>query len=327
MITRRGIPFAAVTGLILARRLAHAQATTPRRVGMLSLPSEAAIAHLRSAFTQGMADLGWRDAKNVEYRFAYADGAVERLDAKVAEMLGQRVEVIVAVSPAATRAAQRATRTIPIVMTSVSNAVDNGFVASLARPGGNITGTTNQQEEVLGKLIGLLHEIAPGALRMAIVLNEGNPSQATYWAAAQRACAALNLTALRVAASSPAQLGAAAEQIARQQAQAVVVVRDGMFLSERARLQDVMQALRLPVAYGFRDHVVAGGLISYAADPAVDFRYAAKYVDKILKGAKPEDLPVEQPLKFELVINLKTAKDLGLAVPRTMLTRADELLE
>jgi putative ABC transport system substrate-binding protein len=282
---------------------------------------------LRAAFTQGMNDLGWLEGKNVEYRFAYADGAVDRLDARASELIAQKVEVIVAVSPAATRATQRATKTIPIVMASVSNAVDNGFVASLARPGGNSTGTTNQQEEVLGKLIGALHEVTPAARRIAILLNESNPSQAAYWAAAQRACAALDLVALRVVASAPAQFGAAIEQIARQQSQAVVVVRDGMYLNERTKLQELMQTSRLPVAYGFRDHVIAGGLFSYAADPVVDFRYAAKYVDKLLKGAKPADLPIEQPTKFELVINLRTAKALGLTIPQSLLLRADEVIQ
>jgi putative ABC transport system substrate-binding protein len=212
-------------------------------------------------------------------------------------------------------------------MVGVSNAIGTGFVASLARPGGNITGTTNQQEEVLGKLIGALHEVTPAARRIAILLNESNPSQTAYWAAAQRACAALDLVALRVVASAPVQFGAAIEQIARQQSQAVVVVPDPIYLNERAKLQELMHATRLPAAYGLREHVVAGGLLSYAADPVVDFRYAAKYVDKILKGAKPADLPVEQPTKFELVINLKTAKALGITIPQSVLLRADEVIQ
>ena len=142
-----------------------------------------------------------------------------------------------------------------------------GFVESLARPGGNITGITSHQEEVLGKLIGILHEVAPGSRRVAILLNESNPSHAVFWAGAQRACAALDLVALRIVASAPAQLGAAVEQFVRQRSQAVVVVADGMYFGERARLQELMQATRLPVAYALRDHVVAGGLLSYASRP------------------------------------------------------------
>jgi putative ABC transport system substrate-binding protein len=224
-------------------------------------------------------------------------------------------------------AAQRATKTIPIVIANVSNAVGAGLVASLAKPGGNITGITGQQEEVLGKLIGILHEVTPGARRIAILLNETNPAHAVFWAGAQSACAALDLVALRVVASAPAQLGAAVEQIVRQRSQAVVVLSDGMYYAERAKLQALMQTTRLPVAYALRDHVIAGGLLSYAADLAANWRYAAKYVDKILKGAKPADLPIEQPTKFELVINLKTAKALGLTIPQSLLLRADEVIQ
>ena len=163
------------------------------------------------------------------------------------------------------------------------------------KPGGNITGIANLYDEVLGKLIGVLHEVAPGARRVAIMLNENNPPYTLVWAAAQKACAALDLVALRVVASTPAQLGAAVEEIVRQRAQAVVVVTDGMYLAERAKLQELMQTTRLPVAYALREHVAGGGLLSYGADLATNYRHAADYVDKILKGAKPGDLPVQQP--------------------------------
>jgi putative ABC transport system substrate-binding protein len=314
-------------GLIAAHRLSHGQpAASMRRVGLLSFSSEGANARVRAAFTQGMNDLGWTEGKNVEYRLAYADGAVDRLDALAVELIGQKAEVIVVSSPQAARAAQRTTRTVPIVMAGAANAVGARFIASLARPGGNITGITSLQEEVLGKLIGVLHEVVPGARRIAILLNESNPSHADFWTGAQGACAALNLVAQRVVASAPAQLGAAVEQIVRQQSQAVVVVSDGMYYAERAKLQALMQATRLPVAYALRDHAVAGGLLSYGADLAANYRNAAKYVDKILKGARPADLPVEQATKFELVMNLKTARTLGLTIPQSMLLRADEVI-
>ena len=176
-------------------------------------------------------------------------------------------------------------------------------------------------------MIGILHEVTPGARRIAIMLNESSPSHAAYWAAAQSACAALDLVPLRVASNTPAQLGAAVEEIVRQRSQAVVVVADPGYLNERERLRDLMQATRLPSAYMLRDHVVAGGLVSYSYDLAASFRYAAKYVDKILKGAKPADLPVEQPTKFELVINLITAKALGITIPQSLLLRADEVIQ
>jgi putative tryptophan/tyrosine transport system substrate-binding protein len=328
VITRRSVLLAGGIGLLIAHRLSRGQpAATIRRVGILAFSSEAAGAHLYAALKQGMRELGWLEGKNVEYRFLYADGDVDRLDALASELIGQKVEVIVAGSSSVTRAAQRATKTIPIVMVGVSNAVGSGYVASLAKPGGNITGISNQREEVLGKLIEILHVVTPNARRIAILLNESNSSYGWNWAAAQSACAALDLVALRVVASTPAQLGAAVEQIIRQQSQAVVVVADPVYLNDRAKLQELMQATRLPAAYGLREHVVAGGLLSYAADLAASFRYAAKYVDKILKGAKPADLPVEQPTKYELVINLKTAKSLGLTIPQSLLLRADEVIQ
>jgi len=316
VITRRSILLAGGIGLLVVHLPNRAQsASTLRRIGWLSLGSEVSVAHLYAAFKQGMNERGWLEGKNVEYRFVYADGAVERLDALAGELLGRNVDVIIVGNPATARVAQRATKTIPIVMVTVGNPVGNGFVASLARPGGNITGTTTRQEEVLGKLVGILHEVTPGARRIAFLLNESNPSHLVYWDAAQRACSALDLTATRVFASTPSELGAAVEQIIRQRSQAVVVIADPVYLNERAKLQALMQPTSLPVAYGWREHVVAGGLLSYSADLAASFRDAAKYVDKILKGAMPAELPVEQATKFELVLDLKTARALGLTIP------------
>ena len=328
MITRRSVLLAGGIGLLVAHPLSRGQpAATIRRVGILSFSSEAAFAHLRAALTQGMHDFGWAEGKNVEYRSVYANGDVDRLDALAGELIGQKAEVIVVSSQQTAGAAQRATKTIPIVLAGASNAVGAGFVAGLAKPGGNITGFTSQQEEVLGKLIGILHEVTPGARRIAILVNESNPSHALFWASAQSACGALNLVALRVVASAPAHFGTAVEQIVRQQSQAVAVTSDGMYFGERAKLQEQLQTTHLPVAYLLRDHAVAGGLLSYGADLVANYRNAAKYVDKILKGAKPADLPVEQTTKFELVINLKTAKTLGLTIPQSMLLRADEVIQ
>jgi putative ABC transport system substrate-binding protein len=328
VITRRNVLLAGGIGLVVTHRLSHGQpAATFLRVGWLSIGSKASPTEVYAAFKQGMHDLGWLEGKNVEYQTVYADGDVNRLDDLASELIRQKVDVIVVGNALTTRALQRATKTIPIVMASVSDPVGNGFVASLRKPGGNITGVTTQQEEVLGKRIGILHDVAPGARRVAILLNESNPVHPVYWAAAQSACAALDLVALRIVASAPGQLGAAVGEIVRQLSQAVVVVPDPIYLNERVKLQELMQATRLPVAYGWREHVVAGGLLSYGADLATTFRHVAKYVDKILKGAKPADLPVEQATKFELVINLKTAKALGITVPKDMLLRADEVIQ
>jgi len=260
-------------------------------------------------------------------RAVYADGDVNRLDAVASELTGQSVDVIVVGSAASTRALQRTTKTIPVVLASINNPVANGFVASLAMPGGNIAGIATLSEDVLGKLVGILHEVAPGARRIAFLLNENNPNHPAYWSGAQSGCAALDLSALRVVASAKAEFGAAVAEIVRQRSQAVVVVADPVYLNERASLQPPLQGTRLPVAYGWREHVVAGGLPNYASDLAVTARHVATYVDRILNGAKPADLPVEQVSKFEPVINLKTAKALGLTIPQSLLLRADDVIQ
>jgi len=284
--------------------------------------------HLVEALKQGMRDLGWLEGSNVEYRGFRPGRVVSQFDAMALELVSQHVDVIVATSTQATRAAQRATATVPIVMVGSSNAVGNGFIASLSKPGGNITGLSTQAEEVLGKSIEYLHEAAPAARRIAILLNETHPSLAVFWASAQAACAALDLNALRVVASAPAQFAAAVEQIASQRSQGVVVTPDVLYYAERVKLQELLQTTRLPVAYGMREAVtIGGGLLSYTTNLPALYRSSAKWVDKILKGAKPADLPVEQPTNFELEINLKAAKALGLALPRSLLLRANEVIE
>jgi len=328
VITRRNILLAGGIAVLVAHRVSRGQpVANSRRVGWVSLGSIKSPAEAYAAFKEAMRGLGWLEGKNVAYQAAYADGDVNHLDALATGLIAQKVEVIVVGNATTARALQRATTTIPIVMASVNNAVGSGFVASLAKPGGNITGITTQSEETLGKLIGVLHELAPGAQRVAIVLNDSNPNHPVFWPAAQSACAALDLVALRIVANTTAQFGVATEQIVRQRSQAVVVVADPIYLNERVKLQGLLDATRLPVAYGWREHVVAGGLLSYAADLAATARHAAIYVDKILKGAKPADLPVEQPTKFELVINLTAAKALGLKIPASVLQRADEVIQ
>ena len=328
MITRRGVLLAGGIGLLVAGKPSRGQpAANIRRVGCLSLGSKAGTADFYAVLKQGMQDLGWLEGKNVEYQMVYADSDVGRLDALARDLVGRKVDVIVVGNATTTRALQRATRTTPIVMSNVNDPVGNGLVTSLAKPGGNITGITTQGEEVQGKLIGILHEAAPNARRIAFMLNDINPNYALSWATAQRNCSALGLVALRVVANTPAQFGAAVDDIVRQQSQAVVVVTDPIYSDERVKLHASLEPTHLPVGYGWREHVVAGGLLSYAPDLFASFRSAAKYVDKILKGARPADLPVEQVNKFELVINLKTAKALGLTIPQPLLLRADEVIQ
>ena len=327
MISRRNISFVAGLELLIPHRLSRAQPTAAmRRIGVVTIGSPSAGA-ADDPFRSGMRDLGWVEGRNIEYRTVYAHGDTRRLDALVGELLAQKVEVIVTSSAVSTRAAQRGTKTVPIVMTFSVDAVGNGFVASLARPGGNITGISNQLEDVFGKLIEHLHTSAPKARRVAFLVNESNPSHAAYWAAAQRTCAKLGLLAQRVTANAPGEFGAAIEHIVAQRAQAVVVHADPVFSAQRGALHDTLRPLTLPAAFSLREDVLAGGLLSYGPDLRASFRHAAKYVDKILKGAKPADLPVEQPTKFELVINLKTAKGLSLTIPPSLLLRADEVIQ
>ncbi len=316
-------------GLLLAAAArSWSQPKSPvRKVGILSLGSIVSVARQFTAFKSGMLALGWREGRNIEYHAAYGDGVVGRLDGLAKELVAQKVDVILIGGAPVARAAQKATATIPIVMANVSNAVGSKFVASLARPGGNITGITSQYEEVVAKLVEILHEAAPLAMRIAILVNESSPAHGAYWAAAQRACNLLKLTPIRIVASAPDQLSHAVTRIAREKVQAIVVVLDGMFVNERKRLASMLLPLRLPDAYAFREHVAEGGLLSYGADIAENYRHAATFVDRILKGAKPADLPVEQPTKFELVINLKTAKALGIVVPQAVLQRADEVIQ
>jgi putative ABC transport system substrate-binding protein len=315
-------------GPLVAHRPSIGQPTAIiRRVGWLTIGSQATGAYLLAALKVGMNDLGWQEGKNIEYRIVYADGDMNRLGASASELISQKVDVIVVGNAPAARALQQATKTIPIVMANIADPVGNGLVASLAKPGGNLTGIANLSDEVLGKLVGVLHEATPSARRVAIVLNETNPLHPVFWAASRDACAAFGLVALRVIASAPAQLATVVEEIVRQRSQAVVVVTDAMYYTERVRLQELMQTTRLPVAYVLREHVVAGGLLSYGADLNRNYRHAASFVDKILKGAKPADLPVEQATTFDLVINLKTAKALGITIPQTLLLRANEVIQ
>jgi putative tryptophan/tyrosine transport system substrate-binding protein len=302
-------------------------ATRTRRVGVLLTSSEVSAVASVGAFKRGMDELGWKEGSNVEYRIAYANGDYGRFDALAVDLVAQQVEVIVTGTAQATQAAHKTAPALPIVMTTVSNAVRLGFVESLARPGGSITGLSLLFEDLRAKLIQVLHEMLPGARRIAVLLSADSDHHVQAWADLQRACLVFGLEPQRFVAKDPAQIASAVDRIAAQRAQAVVVPGDGMFIAERVRLQALLDAARLPSAYQWREHVTAGGLFSYGADLNENFRHSAKYVDKILKGARPADLPVEQPTKFEFVINRKAAKALGITVPQALLLRADEVIE
>ena len=302
-------------------------ATPLKRVGILTMTaSPASFTEGLAALQQGLLGLGWQEGKNIEYLVSYAGSEGNDVEARAAALVARTIDLLVTTGTPAALAARRATQTLPIVVTSVSNPVASGLVASLGRPGGNVTGLANQLEEAVVKQVELLHELLPAARRFAIVLNDANPTHAGWWPAMQQACAAMGLVALRVTANAPAQIAGLREQLTQLRAQAVLVAGDAMFVGERHRLHEQLQATRLPVAYQFRQHVEAGGLMSHGLDIVAMLHYCAKYVDKILRGAKPADLPVEQPTQFRLTINLRAAQAIGLTVPPSLLLRADEVI-
>jgi putative ABC transport system substrate-binding protein len=312
--------------LLLARLRGARGQTAMRRIGLIFYTTEAASAVYLSAFARGMRQLGWEEGRNITYRGVYPKGDLSRLESLASGLVEEHVDVIVVSTSPAVRAAQRVTSTVPIVFTPLSNVVGNGYVASLARPGGNVTGIASQFEDLLPKLLEFLHAIVPGARRIAVLVNEANLSHDAFWRAARDASASLDLLAYRVVANSSAQFGPALEQMVRLRVQAVLVSIDFLFLTQRVALHELLQAARLPAAYGFPEHVAVGGLLSYGPSLLTGYEQAATYVDKILRGAKPADLPVEQPTRFQLVINLKTAEALGLTVPQSVLLRADEFI-
>ncbi len=306
------------------------QAAKIPRIGFLAA-NLAANPHLREAFRQGLRDLGYVEGRNIVIEYRDAEGQLERLPALAAELIALKVTVIVTGGATPTAlAAKQATRTLPIVFTSAPDPVMDGLVTSLARPGGNVTGSSNLNPELVGKCLEQLKQAVPGVSRVAVLWQPGAASERTekdMLKAAEVAGRALGVRFQFVEARGPADFDRAFSDMARARADALTVLPSAMFFSERRRLVDLAAKNRLPAVYAQREFVDAGGLMSYGPNLADLFRRAATYVDKILKGAKPGDLPVEQPTKFELIINLKTAKTLDLTIPQSVLERADEVIQ
>ena len=319
-------------GALLAKPLGAdaQQAAKVARIGYLS-PNRAATPHVRDAFLQGLRDVGYVEGRNVAIEYRDAEGKVERLPTLAAELVALKVDVIVTEnSTLAARVAKQATTTIPIVFTSVGDAVESGLVISLARPGGNGTGLSNLGPELVGKRLELLKQAVPGLDRVAVLWLPGALGERTdkdMLAGADVAARALGVQLQFVEARSADEFARAFSDMSSARAGALTVLPSNRFLREHRRLVELAAEKRLPAVYTSREFVDTGGLMSYGANSADLHRRAATYVDKILKGAKPGDLPVEQPTKFELVINLKTAKDLGLILPPSLLARADELIQ
>jgi putative tryptophan/tyrosine transport system substrate-binding protein len=298
------------------------------RIGFLGTSSLSLEHHVVDAFRQRLRELGHVEGQTIAIEYRWAEGEDNRLPALAAELVRLRSDLIVTTGTPGTLAAKRATSTIPIVFASSGNPVNGGLVASFSRPGGNVTGFTISGPELEGKRVQLLKEALAGLSRVAMVWNPSNPGLMDFYQQTRAAAAALNLTLHPVVEVRTAKdfLGAFST-IASARPQAMFVVADRFLLAHRTEIVDFAATNRLPTMYPYRSYVEAGGLMSYAANDLEQFRRTAVYVDKILKGAKPGDLPVEEPTKFELVINLKTAKALGFDVPLHFQQLADEVIE
>jgi putative ABC transport system substrate-binding protein len=316
-----------VAGSLLAGPLAIGaqEPGKPPRVGYLSPVSAGAPGHV--TFRQTLRELGYVEGQNIAFEDGFANGHSDRLPALAAELIRQNVDIIVAASPPAIRAAKDATRTIPIVMITADDPVRNGYVVSLARPGGNITGVTFLGVGLFAKQMELLKQVVPGLTRVAFLWDPTMPTTAEDLREVRAAAQALGLRLQVAEARGAGDYDSAFAAMVVERAGAVVIAGSPTFIQDRSRIVSFAAKRRLPAAYGFKESAEAGGLMSYGPRQADSARLAARYVDKILKGAKPGDLPVEQPTKFELVVNLKTAKALGLTIPQSLLQRADQVIE
>jgi putative ABC transport system substrate-binding protein len=297
------------------------------RVGYLSPNTISVNSQYTGAFLKGMRELGYVEGKNLVIEWRSADGKLDRLPDLATELVELRVDVIVAVASPAIGAAQKATSTIPIVMAITGDPVGSGFVKSLARPGGNITGLSNMGGDTGPKLLDLLLSVVPNLSRVGVLVT---PTSTTYRAISESVRAAAQkagVKTLMAEASSAQEIDNAFSMMVREKADAVIVGNSSFFGQQQQQIAELALEYRIPSMFAIRSSVEAGGLISYGQNIANDFQRSATYVDKILKGAKPADLPVEQPTIFELVINLKTAKALGVTIPQSVLLRADEVIQ
>ena len=328
MIGRRVFISSLALGLLASPLVADAQqAGKVARIGVLAQGSSTDAPHIGEAFRQGLRDLGYVEGQNIVIEYRWAEGRAERLPDLAVELVNLKVDVIVAGGTPAPLAAKHATRTIPIVMGGAGDPVGTGLVASLARPGGNVTGLSTLTPELGRKRLQLLKEVVPGVSRVAVLWNAANPYAVLNMRETEAAARTLGVQVQSLEVRGPDDFESALPAAIRGRAGALIVVDDPLTLTYRVRIVDFAARNRLPAMYGFREYAEAGGLMAFGASLADLGRRAATYVDKILKGAKPADLPVEQPTKFELVINLKTAKALGLTIPQSVLLRADQIIE
>jgi putative tryptophan/tyrosine transport system substrate-binding protein len=303
------------------------QAGKTPRIALLDTTSMPARRHLWDAFRDGLRELGYVEGGNLIIESRWADDRTERVAGVVAELIRLTPDVIVVAGTPAALAVHRATTTIPIVLAGVGDPVPLGLVASLARPGGNVTGLTNVTIELAGKRVGLLRETVPKVSRVAILWDAGNPAADLNAQETEAATASVGLTLRVFRVRNPSEFSHAFSAMVKELVGALIVGPSPMFIAQRQGLADLAAKNRLPTIFALREYTQVGGLMSYGPHYPDVYRRAATYVDRILKGAKPADLPIEQPTKFELVINLKTAKALGLTIPPAVLARVDEVLQ
>ena len=319
----------ALSGAVLAPRAAAAQAQKVARIGVLSPFSQAdGPAPSFHVFRDSLRELGHVEGENLAFEYRWADGKYDRLPALAAELAQSKVDVLVSAwgTPAAL-AAKRAAPSTPIVFVGVGDAVGVGLVGSLARPGGNVTGSTFLSEETVGKLLQLLKEVVPRASRVATVFNPGNPVYVPMLKDVDAMGRQLKLKVVRLGIQGPGDVEAVFDSARRERLDGLVVMRDFVLITYRERIVELAAKHRLPVMYGMREFVAAGGLMSFEPSLPELYHRAAGLVHKILKGARPAELPIEQSSRFELVINMKTAKALGLTIPSPVLVRADQVIE
>ena len=297
------------------------------RIGVLFARSLSSIAHRYDAFRQGLRELGYIEGKTIIIEYRSAEGKLDRVPELAAELVRLKVDVILAAGDASIRALQQATRTIPIVVGTAGDLVGPGYAASLARPGGNITGLSATSPELSAKRLEILREVLPTISRVAILWNPSNPVKVQDFNEAKAGARALKLRLQSLEVRSATDFAGAFQTATRSRPDALLVLQDLLTGEYGPRIIEFTAKSRLPTMWVSKEWVEAGGLMSYGPSEPDMWRRAATYVDKILKGAKPADLPIEQPTRFELVINLRTAKTLGLAIPQSLLLRADHIIQ
>jgi putative ABC transport system substrate-binding protein len=302
------------------------QPTRVPTIGFLGSTSREIASHWIAAFLKRLRELGWIEGRTIAIEYRWADAHSERYSEIAAEFVGLKVDVIVTWASAPVLAAKQATTLIPIVFAAQMDPVGAGVVASLARPGGNVTGMSIQQTDTAGKRIELLREVVPKLVRLAIMANAGAPGAVLEMREVLATASSVGLEVTPIEVRQAAEIVSAIEAL-KGRADSLYIATDPLIFSNRIQINALAQAARLPTIYGSREYVDAGGLMSYGPNWSDLFRHAAEVVNKILRGAKPADIPVEQPTKFDLILNLKTAKALGLELPSTLLARADEVIE